>query len=65
MMKKETAHDAFLNEYEEVISKLNKLKIAVETKAMKEAVDQRNWGHAGDLAHINGRLDELLDFIGG
>ena len=37
---------------------------AFEARREREARDPANWGHAGDLAHIAGLLNQALAFIG-
>lgn len=51
--KKQTAHDVYVARHAELMANLSRLQAHVETHAMKEAVDQRNWGYAGDLEYIN------------
>jgi hypothetical protein len=40
-----------------------KEKLAAHKK--RQAADPRNWGYAGDLAHVATKLDELLPALGG
>ncbi len=58
--KKQTAHDAYVDNYAEVMANIKRLQVYLETHAMKEAVDQRNWGYAGDLGRINNLVLEAL-----
>ncbi len=39
-----------------------KEKLAAHKK--RQAADPRNWGYAGDLAHVATKLDELLQTLG-
>lgn len=51
--KKQTAHDAYLDKHMELMHNIKRLQAYVETHAMKEPINQRNWGYAGDIDYIN------------
>jgi len=59
-----TAHEAFEARAAEVEAALDRLAAAVGAKREREARDPANWGHAGDLAHVAGLLNQALAFIG-
>lgn len=61
--KSQSAHDAFLENFTEALSKINAIKVKLETAAMIEATDKFNWSYAADLAKINGQLDEISDSL--
>jgi hypothetical protein len=42
------------------MAKVEKVKIMLETHAMREATNQSNWGFAGDLEHFNNLLGQIL-----
>lgn len=58
-------HDLYAERQMEVQAKIEQLRIKVETHAMREAADPKNWGYNGDLGHVNQVLDELLEFFRG
>lgn len=58
--KNQTAHDAYVDNYAETMTNIKRLQVYLETHAMKEAADQRNWGYAGDLGRINNLVLEAL-----
>ena len=55
-----TAHDTYVERHAQVTAKIEKVKVMLETHAMREAVDQSNWGFAGDLGHIDNLLSQIL-----
>jgi hypothetical protein len=55
-----SAHDTYLERHAEVMAKLEKVKIMLETHAMREATDQSNWGFAGDLGYFSNQLGQIL-----
>lgn len=57
---KKSAHDTYLERHAEVMAKVEKVKIMLETHAMHEAVDQSNWGFAGDLGYYINQLGQIL-----
>ncbi len=57
---KKSAHDTYLERHAEVMAKVEKVKIMLETHAMREATNQSNWGFAGDLEHFNNLLGQIL-----
>jgi hypothetical protein len=63
MVKKQTADQAYQAERNEALRAIEGLKMRLETHAANQARhkdSQADWGYAGDLAHLNGILSELL-----
>ena len=55
-----SAHDTYVERHSQVMAKIEKVKVMLETHAMREAVDQANWGFAGDLGHFDNLLSQIL-----
>ena len=47
----------------QIINKINKLNICLETHKNAQKKDSTNWGYVGDLEHINYQLKEMLDLF--
>ncbi|MDO9007470.1 MAG: hypothetical protein Q7U80_04545 [Thiobacillus sp.] len=58
-----TAHEAFEARKSEIDLKLERLRAALEAKPQSEAASPSDWGHAGDLAHVDDLLGQALSFI--
>ncbi len=59
-----TATESYEREAAVIERQLIELKEKLAAHEKRQAADPRNWGYAGDLAHVATKLDELLQFLG-
>lgn len=57
------ANDAYIARAAEVRHILHAIEAKLESHAMRQATDRRNWGYAGDLAHVESQLREVMNFL--
>ena len=61
---KPTAAAAYDARVSSVCEKLARLQLAIAEHKVRQARDLRNWGYAGDMAHLDEKLAELLATLG-
>lgn len=61
--KQQSANDAYLEEYQLAQRLMTQLQAKLEAHAMKQATQRQDWGYAGDLAEITGKLQAAVDFL--
>jgi hypothetical protein len=60
---KTTAHAKYTEGHKDALTRLKAIRSALAAHKKVEANDKRNWGFQGDISYINGKLDEILDFL--
>lgn len=60
---KQTAHGQYQDAQKDAKARLTAIRNALAAHKKVEANDPKNWGFAGDLSYVNGKLDEILDFL--
>lgn len=59
------ANTAYANAYSDAIKSLDQIKALINERTEKlEGADVR-WPQAGDMAHVAGKLQEVLEFLKG
>jgi len=56
----QTAAEAYIIRREQIAQQIADLQLLLEVHERRQQQDHRNWGFAGDLAHIAKCLDEAL-----
>lgn len=59
-----TARSEYEARQARIQSKVQQLQARLAQHSTKAATQPQNWGYAGDMGHVEARLQELLDFIG-
>jgi ElaB/YqjD/DUF883 family membrane-anchored ribosome-binding protein len=58
-----TAAEAYERHTQEINTKLQRIADGVKAHAQRQVQRPNEWGHAGDLAHVNELLDDVLGFL--
>lgn len=53
----------FNTHYQNILKKLDQIKIGVDNMAIEQTKNSWNWGYVGDMAHVNEILDSILEFL--
>ena len=61
---KQTAHQAYQERYQEALELVTRIRRQLTTHKAQEAKEPRHWGYAGDLAHVNSELKQVLASLG-
>lgn len=59
-----TASAAYAEEQQRIATALESLQAKLKAHAAKAGTDPRNWGFAGDLAHVRELIEQAENFLG-
>jgi hypothetical protein len=62
-MTNRTAAEAYQAQRAKIAEKMVEIAKGLELHAQRQADDARNWGYAGDLAHVNELLSQVLESL--
>lgn len=54
----------FNNNMQEILEKLDKIKVGIDDLALEQIKSPRDYGYIGIIEHVNSELDKILDFLG-
>lgn len=60
---RETADQAYQRNLADLRTNLAKIAAGLERHATEQAAEPRDWGYAGDLSHVNERLNDIASFL--
>lgn len=58
------ATETYVKRRSEIDTKISKIKDLLKDLDMRQAMDSKNWGHAGTAGHINNELKGILESLG-
>lgn len=50
--------------YQEILQKLDTIKVKLDDIALEQTKDPKNWGFVGSIAHVHEYVDDILEFLG-
>jgi len=59
-----TAAQTYDSRFNNIQAEIAVLQKKLEAHNRKQAMDQKNWGHAGDLAHVESLMNQINSFLG-